>query len=103
MNDIVIVNDAEIIELARLQLAVDRRPEDQDLWQTLKDGLTRLHGDRNATLCMLLAADLLDRKGSGLYTDSPETDRRCRSIAAALGATVSYIEGGLFFEPASVH
>jgi hypothetical protein len=75
------VTNDEIIELAARIVAAG---DDEDIpeWDRL---------DRNETeeALMLLAIKLLQREGYAICSDRPKYVERCRSLAIAMGATVS--------------
>jgi hypothetical protein len=98
------MTDAEIVELARTTLAVDRSPDDGTLTECLESGLNRLHPHIDPVLLML-SVKLLEGKPYGIVSDNSEI-RRCRLLAAHLGATVTAADEGdvmtsLRFDPAT--
>jgi hypothetical protein len=99
------MTDAEIVELARVTLAMDRSPDDETLTQCLECGLSRLDPHIDPILLML-SVRLLEGKPYGIASDNSETIRRCRLLAAHLGATVTAADEGdvmtsLRFDPAT--
>ena len=78
------------------------------LWlaQKLDDeiGVTLPQVDETSVPLVVMAAKLMEGKRSGVYTDDPDTVRRCRLLARHIGASVEIIEEeagqtGIFFTP----
>ena len=78
------------------------------LWlaQKLDDeiGVTLPQVDETSVPLVVMAAKLMEGKCSGVYTDDPDTVRRCRLLARHIGASVEIIEEeagqtGIFFTP----
>jgi hypothetical protein len=82
------MTDAEIVELANMVLAIDQSPDDAALAQRFEDRFERLEPVEEGPLVML-ASKLLGGKPYRVISDNPETLRRCRSLAAHLGAAVT--------------
>jgi hypothetical protein len=87
------LSNAEIIEMAALQLAVDQSPTDTALIDSLKAAFERLEdlGDR---ICIVFAAKIQGGRPYNIDTDNSETVRRVRSLAADLGARIVDFEKG---------
>jgi hypothetical protein len=87
------LNNRRIIELAIMQLAVDRAPGDEPLGDRFSAALERaLDADPTMAIQMTLAVKLLSGKRYQIISDNPETIRRARAIAADIGASVEALE-----------
>jgi hypothetical protein len=88
------MNNAEIVEVARLVLAVDQSPDNETLAQRLDHRLDRfdIRGIKGALLMM--ATKILAGEPYMVCTDSPANAKQYRSFADYLGATVTEVDQG---------
>jgi hypothetical protein len=82
------MTDAEIVQIAHLVLAVDAGEASED---ELAPPLDTVKGAADS-LAMWVAVKLIEGKQYAVSTDNPETVRRARSIAQAVGGTVESAE-----------
>jgi hypothetical protein len=72
-----------IIRIASLWLA-------QKLGDNFEAALPQV--DEDSVPLVVIAAKLMEGKGSGVHTDDPDTIDRCRQLARHIGASVEVIE-----------
>jgi len=84
-------NDDTIVQLAALQLKIDRGNPSTDDVHKFEQGLAGLSG--GDFMVMNLAVRLLEGKNYCVATDNADTAKRCKLLADHMGASVQEVRG----------